>query len=293
MPIYLKRAIQDILKNRYLNTITVITIALSVLIVSAFAIFFLNAGDLIHTWKKGIRIMLYLEPGIQENELMHLKHSLTRMPGVLNARFISKDEALLIIKAQMKGQASLFEGLKENPLPDAFEIRLSPAIHAETDMENLVRRIQSLPSVNEIEYGQKWFRQFTSFFNLFRLAGYGLGGLFFMATVFIVANTVRLLLYSRQEEVEIMRLVGATDRFITAPFYIEGIIQGLLGGIVGLSALYMAFIIVSSRVGQGLSPSVLNIRFFPLEIILGIIACSMFIGWLGCFLSLKQFLKKH
>jgi cell division transport system permease protein len=118
-----------------------------------------------------------------------------------------------------------------------------------------------------------------------------MGCIFFMATVFIVANTIRLVLYSRREEVEIMRLVGAADRFIKAPFYIEGLIQGALGGFIGLFVLFITFIYVSSRVEQGFSLNLLSIRFLSPGIIFLIILCSMFVGWLGCFLSLKQFFK--
>ncbi len=293
MTLFLKRAIKDILKNRYLNTITIITIALSILIVSAFALFFLNVGDLMNTWKKGIRIMAYLDPNVQETEILHLRDAISKLPGVLNARFISKEEALLILKEQVKGQSSLLDDLETNPLPSAFEIQHETLGQSDAKTAHLADRIASLPSVREVEYGQKWLGRFTNLFNLFRFAGFGLGGLFFMATVFIVANTIRLVLYSRREEMEIMRLVGATDRFIKTPFYIEGLIQGFLGGIIGLTGLYITFAIVSSKVGQGLSPAILSIRFLPFEIVTGILLCSMIIGWLGCFLSLKQFFKKQ
>jgi cell division transport system permease protein len=118
-----------------------------------------------------------------------------------------------------------------------------------------------------------------------------MGSLFLVATVLIVANTIRLVLYSRKEEVEIMRLVGATDGFIKAPFYIEGLIQGALGGIVGLGALFLLFLFISSNVGHNLTSSLFTIRFLSWETFLGIWVCSMFVGWIGCFISLKQFLK--
>ncbi len=110
-----------------------------------------------------------------------------------------------------------------------------------------------------------------------------------MASVFIVANTTRLVLYSRREEVEIMRLVGAEDSFIKAPFYIQGIIQGVLGGTIGLVILYIVFLFVSSNVEQDFSYGLINIRFFSPGIFSIILLCSMVVGWLGAFLSLKQF----
>lgn len=289
--LYLKRAINDIRKNRFLNAVTIITIALSILIASAFTLFFINTSDIINHWKKGIRIMIYLKQNTSVVKIPDIKKELQGMYGVQEAVFISKEKALDQMKAQMKRQVSLLENLRENPLPDAFEVRMIPSSQSWEKVEALSAKIESLPYVDEVEYGQKWLGRFSSIVNLFRLTGYALGGLFFIAAVFIVANTIRLVLYSRREEVEIMRLVGASDSFIKIPFYIEGLIQGTLGGIIGLAALFVTFIIISSNVGQGFFPGSFNIRFLPLSLFFLIILGSMFVGWLGCYLSLKQFLK--
>jgi len=289
--LFFKRALKDILNNRFLNVVTIITIALSILIVSAFILFFVNTSDIMNSWKKGIRLMVYLKPGVTEGKRLAIKYKIQTIGGVQDARFISKDEALERFKNQMKRQSSLLKNLKENPLPDAFEIRIIASSQDSEKIELLASQIEALPSVEEVEYGQLWLGRFTSIFNLFRLTGYTMGCIFFMATVFIVANTIRLVLYSRREEVEIMRLVGAADRFIKAPFYIEGLIQGALGGFIGLFVLFITFIYVSSRVEQGFSLNLLSIRFLSPGIIFLIILCSMFVGWLGCFLSLKQFFK--
>lgn len=291
MLLFYKKAIQDILDNRFLNIVTIITIALSILITSAFALFFINASDIMNSWKKGIRIMAYLKPEITEATLLDIKLKIERLYGVQDVRFISKGEALKQLKDQMKRQSSLFLNLKENPLPDAFEIRMIASSQSIEKVEMLATRIESLPFIEDVEYGQSWLGRFVYIYNLFRLTGYAMGGLFFMAVVFIVANTIRLMLYSRREEVEIMRLVGAPDSFIKAPFYIEGLIWGTLGGIIGLGSLYVAFAILSSNVQNDFSSVLLNIRFFPLWAFVGIILCSTFVGWLGCYLSLKQFLK--
>lgn len=291
MILYYKRAIQDILYNRFLNAVTIITIAISILIVSAFALFFVNVNDIMGYWKKGIRIMAYLKPGIPEEKISDIKEKIQSMNGVQDAGFISKDEALMRLKKQMKRQSSLIEDLKENPLPDAFEIRTTTSSQSKDIIERLATRIESLPQIDEVEYGQRWLGRFTNIFNLLKLTGYAMGGLFFMAVVFIVSNTIRLALYSRREEVAIMRLVGATDRFIKAPFYIEGLIQGALGGIIGLLALFVTFMFISYNVELDLSFGFSTIRFLPPRVFCGIILCSMFVGWLGCYLSLKQFLK--
>ena len=286
-----KRAIQDIRDHKFLNAVTIITIAISILIVSAFALFFVNANEIINSWKKGIKIMAYLKPDTPETKIPELKQKIQHMEGIRNVRFISKNEAFQELKKQMKRQSSLFENLRENPLPDAFEIRLKASFQNQEKVEMLATRLESFPRVDEVEYGQRWLGQFTNFFNLFRLTGFAMGGLFFMATLLIVANTIRLVLYSRKDEVEIMRLVGATDSFIKAPFYIQGLIQGAFGGIIGLTLLFITFLLISSSMEQGISPGLFTIRFLSPGAFCGIILSSTFVGWIGCYLSLKQFLK--
>ncbi len=286
----LRRSIKDLIQNRFLNMVTVVTIALSVLIVSAFILFFININDIIESWKKGIRIMAYLKSTSSPIESGDVEKKIRQMDGVINTRFISKHDALIKLQKQMKRQSSLFTTLKENPLPDAFEIRMTRHAVNNEKIERLAKQIEALPSIDEIEYGQSWVGRYINIIHLFKLTGYALSCLFFIAAIFIVANTIRLVLYSRQEEVEIMRLVGAEDRFIKAPFYIEGIILGALGGIIGMLALYLTFFYISSNMKQHLASGFFNIRFFPPEISCGLVLCCMFVGWFGCFLSLRQFL---
>ncbi len=291
MMIFFKRAIDDILQNRFLNFVTIITISLAILIASTFILFFVNTSEIINSWQRGLRIMAYLKPGIHSTDLTHLKRTIQSLDGVHTLRFISKQEALDRLKAQMQHQSSLFENLTENPLPDSFEIRMTASTGSWQKIESLAAQIESLTLIEEVEYGRRWIGRFVRIISLFRLAGYAMGALFFMATVFIVANTIRLVIYSRREEVEIMRLVGATDSFIKIPFYIEGLIQGALGAAIGLMMLFVSFFFISSNIEQGFSPGLFHLQFLSPTAVGGILLASMLVGWLGCYISLKQFLK--
>jgi cell division transport system permease protein len=292
MTFYAQRAIKDILENRFLNAVTIITIALSVLIVSSFGLFFFNAQELFDAWEKGVRIMVYLEPGTTEAQRLDTRYRLQTIAGIQNIRFVSKTDAMNLMKTRMQRQASLLDNLRENPLPDAFEVTMATEANSPEKVEFLAQRIESLPSVSGVEYGQQWIERFANFFNLFKLAGYGMGTLFFMATVFIAANTIRLVLYSRREEIHIMRLVGATDRFIKIPFYLQGILQGLSGGLIGVGVLYAAFSAVGSQFEQTLAAEMVAIRFFSPGVCVAIVTCGMLTGLLGSFFSLKQFTRK-
>jgi cell division transport system permease protein len=286
-----KRAIEDIFKNRFQNLITIITISLSILIVSAFILFFINTQEFMNIWKEGIRVMAYLKPGVNPTEVTGLRQQIQGIDGVQSVHFVSKQDALSRLRAQMKRQASIFENLSQNPLPDAFEIRMQTSENNWEKIESTAIDLETIDQIEEVEYGQAWLGRFTNIFNLFRLVGYTLCSIFFMATVFIVANTIRLVIYSRSDEVEIMRLVGATDHFIKFPFYIQSIVQGALGAFLGLSALFIAFQLLNTSVQSEYFSGFFQMRFLPPMMLAAIVGASMLMGWFGCYLSLKQYLR--
>lgn len=287
---YTKRAVRDFIANRFLNAVTTITIALSILIVSTFAIFFVNVNDIMDSWKEGMRIMVYLEEGIHDIQLPEIKRKILQIEEVGGVQYISRQEALENIKKEMNRQASLFENLKYNPLPDIFEVRMKPSAQTWKKVEPLAAEIEKIPNVGGVEYGQRWLGKMTGIFNLFKISGIIMCCVFFMASVFIVANTIRLQFYSRREEFEIMRLVGATDSFIKTPFYIEGAIQGFVGGILGILILFISFILLMSSVEKEMVSGFIEVRFLPFSLSAAIILLSVSSGLVGCYLSFKQFL---
>src|SRR6056297_448639 len=242
--VHLNRAITDIKRNLFLNIITVTTIALSVLIVSTFALFLTNANHILNFWEKGIRIIVYLESGLTPEEIEGFQQDIRQMKGVAKVTFVSKEEGLKRLKKQMQGQPSLLADLEANPLPDTLEVWVSPQRRTWKDIEMLAIHIESSHLVADVEYGQNWLKRFTGLLKLFKLTVALMCTVFFMAAVFIVANTTRLLFFSKNEELRIMQLVGATDRFIKRPFYLEGLLQGAAGGIIGVLVLYIAYLLI-------------------------------------------------
>jgi len=289
--LFFKRAVEDFRNNRLLNIITLLTISLSILIVSAFILFFINTNEIMNFWKKGLRVMAYLKPELAGSSIPDLTRRIQKISGVETVRFISKEEAFEQLKAQMKRQASLFDNLDKNPLPDAYEIRMNAATQTWDKVEYLAAEIEALEEVEEVEYGQRWLGRYTHIFNLFKLTGYAMCGIFFMAAVFIVANTIRLVIYSRKDEIEIMRLVGAAERFIKVPFYFQGLLQGALGAGIGLAILFFAYLAIVSNIEQGWFSGLFQIRFLSPLMSGAIILLSMLVGWFGSYLSLKQYLK--
>ncbi len=288
---YFKKALIDIQSNRFLNFITIMTIALSILVISIFMLFFENTSRLLESWNQGGRAMVYLKKEFTIDQMPKLKEKISSTGDIIEITFISKDQALEKLKKDISSRSAFLKTLKDNPLPDAFEIRMKVSKDF-SKVQQVAENIKGLDLVEDVEYGQGWLGRFLNIFNLFKITGYLMSSLFFLIALFITANTVRLAFYSRQTEVEIMRLVGATEGFIKAPFYVEGLLQGILGGILGLLILMICFFAVSSGISESLASYVfIDIRFLSLTTIGIIILSSTFLGWFGCYLSLRQLLK--
>lgn len=291
MPLPVQRAAKDFRNHKYLHGLCVLTIALSVFIVSAFSLFYLNATEVLDAWRKGIRIIAYLDADTSEANRRDLMASAGQLEGVAHVTFIPREAAFEELKAKIGDQTSLLAGLSDNPLPDAFEIRLSDTYRDLEDIEKLAARIRSLDHVDDVEYAQKWLHRFKGVYHLFQITGMVLVAVFFIATLMITANTIRLIMYARREEIEIMRVVGADDAFIKYPLYIQSVVLGFIGSAGGLICLFLSYALAMANVGSPSVISMFDIRFVPLSLLSGIVVCSMIIGWLGCWFSIRKFLK--
>ena len=288
---FVKKALADIRSNRFLNFITIITISLSILIVSVFILFFENSSRMIESWNQGGRVMIYLKNDFTLEMLPELKKKINALGETEVMIYIPKSYAMEKLKKNMSSQSTFLKTLKDNPLPDAVDIQMKSNNSFEK-IQKFAQGIKAIEIVEDVEYGQGWLGRFLKIFNLFKITGYAMCSLFFLIALFITANTVRLAFYSRQLEVEIMRLVGATETFIKAPFYVEGVLQGFFGGIIGLATLLISYLIISPGIAQNLASYIyFDIRFLSVQMILLIIFGSTFLGWFGCYLSLKKILK--
>ncbi len=288
---FFKKALADIRSNRFLNVITIFTISLSILVVSVFLMFFENASRIIESWNQGGRAMIYLTDEFSLDMLPEIKARINALGDIDEMVYISKEQAFDRLKKDMSSQSAFLKTLKDNPLPDALEIRMK-FHNSYEEVQRFAGQIKALEVVEDVEYGQGWLGKFLRIFNLFKITGYAMCSMFFLIALFITSNTVRLAFYSRKLEVEIMRLVGASENFIKAPFYMEGLLQGFFGGLLGMVVLLIMYLTISSGITQTLASYIyVDIRFLSVKMILIIILGSTFLGWFGCYLSLRQILK--
>jgi cell division transport system permease protein len=256
-----------------------------------FLLFFENASRIIESWNQGGRAMIYFTDEFTLDMMPQFKVRINALGDIEEMVYISKDQAFNKLKKEMSSQSAFLKTLEDNPLPDALEIRMR-SYNSFEEVQTFAGKIKAIDIVEDVEYGQGWLGKFLNVFNLFKITGYAMCSMFFLIALFITSNTVRLAFYSRKIEVEIMRLVGATENFIKAPFYVEGLLQGFFGGLLGLIVLLITYLAISSGIAQNLASYIyVDIRFLSIKMVFLIILGSTFLGWFGCYLSLRQILK--
>lgn len=290
---FVARAVANIRQNVLVNVLTVGTITLGLLILSLFLLVYVNVEGLAETWSEKVQVTAYFETDPDPMVLRTLVTQVERLPGTGGATFVSQAEALGRFRERLKGQESLLEGLAPDILPASLEIRLKKGHRESAAVEAYVSRLKRIPGISEVQYGEEWVRRFSTFMTFMRVVGLVLGVFLVLAVVLIVSNTIKLAIYARQDELEIMALVGGTKWFIKAPFLIEGIIQGSAGALLAellLLGIYLAFL---HNAGNFLSfnPADTGISFLPAEWLAALLAGGMLLGLLGSFTSLKRFVR--
>lgn len=289
---FVSRALINVRQNMFVNVITIGTITLALLIVSLFLLVFVNLENAAENWSERVQVTVYLDRDLTVQEQSALRTRITAIPGAARVNYVSRDEALKRFKGRLRGQETLLEGVRPEILPTSFEIALKSSSRDTPGVEAFVSNLKRIPGINEVQYGEEWVRRFNTFLNFMRMLGALLGSFLVIAVVFIVSNTIKLTIYARRDELEVMSLVGATRFFIQAPFLIEGVIQGTLGALLSMAllvGLYQAFL---HNAGNFLAfnPAASGLAFLPLEYVGGIVLAGILLGFIGSLTSLKRFI---
>jgi cell division transport system permease protein len=242
-----RTALQSLRKNILLNLITSTTIAITFIIFVSFLLIVMNLSIFKRNWVDQLQVILYFKDNITAAAMDKTKEYVAGHEEVDSVKFVSRDKALNMLRNSLKGQDGILEGLTENPLPSSLEIKLKKAYLTLEGVEQFVKKIEKNEYLEDIEYGQKWLERFIAFFEILKITGFVVGGFLFLFTLFIISNTIKLMVYNRRDEIEIMKLVGATNRFIKLPFCIEGVIQGLIGASLALLFLFLSVNLVMGR----------------------------------------------
>ncbi len=270
---------------------TFLTVSLSVLIFAFFSLVYTNmigAGDRL---TDDLSLIVYLEdepgPAMQEQ----LRRKILNFDKVEELRFVSKKEAYERFAEQLGKDSDVLNDMPKDFLPASIEIVPLRSLRGYAQIKLFSEYLASLPGTEKVQYGQEWIERFYHFVRLVTIVVFLSGTLLILTATFMVAYTIRLTILGRQDELELLKLVGATNKYIQTPFLIEGVLQGLLGSVIGLIALYGLFQWISARFT---GPGILNFfqfNFFSPIIIICIILASISLCTFGSYTSIRKFLQ--
>ena len=243
-------------------------------------------------WGDQIQIVAYLRENLTATELQSLLAQIRAFPEVASIRYISQEKAWDEFKRSLGSQSSLLEGLQSNILPASLEIALKASSRDPETLKSLTARLNG-PGIREVEYAQEWSKRLQLLLLGIQWGKWVFGGLLFLATLFIIGNTVKLAILARREEIEIMQLVGAVNGVIKAPFILEGMIQGILGSLLSILALGLLFVLFAaqlpSALGALLPPD--ELRFLDRRSILLLMVMGWSLGACGSLLAVRRFFR--
>jgi cell division transport system permease protein len=247
-----RAALRGLRASPVTSGVAVATIGIALVLVGAFALLLGNMRGLLERVGDDLEVAAYLEEGLPEARRQELLEAVRGTPGVQSVRLVSEAEALERFQRGVGRGAAFVDALGENPLPASLEITLAPAQRSVEGMRALVARLEGLAGIDDLASGQDWVEGYLRAMAVVRGLGIGLGAILALATLLIVANTIRLGVFARRDELEILSLVGASRSFVVTPFLLEGVAQGALGGALALSVLFGLFHLVLPGMAFGL-----------------------------------------
>lgn len=289
----MRRALRNMKGNLFPNLTTMAVIGISLLIFLSFSLLAFNLTSLLKIWEEKFEVIAYLKKGTSLSEVETILRQVRQLEGVETVNYLSPFDAMAFMESRLGGQRNLLEGIQPSVLPASIEIRLKKDYWGQTKLGDVVAHLKRVSQIEEVQYGQEWIETFSVIVHLVRLTQWILGGLLLAAILFIVSNTLQLTISSRREEIEAMQMVGAHPAFIQVPFYMEGLIQGLLGAGMAVGLLYLLYkvvLITVTPVMKGWMAG-LPILFLPWETTAWVLSGGVVIGLFGSFVASMRFLR--
>ena len=284
-PFYLlQEAFRTIQRHKGVTLMSVVIMSLSLLMLAVFLLATDNLLKIIGEAEQEMEVYVYLEDRVDEQGLHGLHRNLLSMDEVASVIFVSREEALVQFRNELPEEdAELLDALEANPLPNSFWITLKTESRDRASLEYFAGQVSQLSGVEEVRYGKDFVEKFSRIIRGIYYVDVIVGFIVILSAIFIISNAVRLTVISRKKNIEILKLVGATNSFITTPFIIEGALQGGIAALFSLALLF-ALTVVSRRVVPELS-------FFSADKSAVFLLTCVLIGSLGSFAALRRYLK--
>jgi cell division transport system permease protein len=285
---FFEEALTSLWRSRLMNALSVSTIAVSLFVLGSFLLLASNLSGVVSRWADRVQVAVYLRDDATDEQRQKLEARLRAHPAVAQVELVTKEAALDRFRGMFRELASLPDELGGSPFPASLEVTVRPEHQEATALRRLVQDVEGSPGVEEVHYDLLWVERLATAVRLVRGVGAFLGGILAVAGVFTISNVIRLTVYARQDELDIMRLVGATRAYVKGPFLVEGLVQGGLGGLLAVAMLWGAIRWVERDILAGstlLAPGAIRL---PSDLVLLLVVGGMGVGLLGSLISLGR-----
>jgi cell division transport system permease protein len=290
-------ALKSLWRGRQSGLLSAATIAVALFVLGGFLLVTANLERLGAEWSSAAELSVYLKDDVSPDDRRAIDELLGTSDTIASHEYVSKADALVRFKQTFADLAAAIDTLGDNPMPASFEVRLRAGDRAATGdragdaghvgLETLVARLRQMSGVADVRYDRQWLARVLSAITIVRAVGLALGSVLTVAAALTVANVVRLGLYARRDEIEIMQLVGAPPAYIRGPFVMEGVLQGGAGALIALASLGVAFLVLRTRYLMPLASAInlTSIHFLPVGMCALVLGGGMAVGCLGGLLA--------
>ncbi len=290
-PKHCKTAAQNIWRNGVMSVSSIFAVTITLTLIAVIGVVAINIQDMTYSIEESLTIYVKMDRELDDEEAQEIQSDIENIEGVKTVTFSSKDNELdKLIESQDEDGQKLFESYRDNnPLGAAYVVEVNDA----KDLETIAEEIRNIENVNEVSAGGESTSSLVNTLETIRNGGAVFVVALTIIALFMIANTIKMTITSRQTEISIMRMVGASNWYIRLPYMLEGIFIGVLGSIIPIVVLYFGYTIVYSS-AQGLLPTMLAMRE-PYPFIWRcsgiLVALGSSVGLIGSFVSVRKFLK--
>ena len=285
---FTREAALNLFRGWKVSLLAVLTIAVSLFLGGVFLLVSSNLGRVIEQWRGESKIVVYLDREADETDRKRVEGTLRQLEETLEVEVYTPEEAAERFRQTFPSLSDLLEGWGDNPLPASIEVRLDWSRLEPVRFESWLETVRGDPAVAMVDDDRDWIGQLEAVVLVLRGLGVLIGSVLLLTAVFTISSVIRLTAYLYRDEIAVMRLVGATEFFIRGPFYVEGLLQGLLGGGLALAILTGTYSALASQHSDSLVASVLAADFLSSGQLLALVGLGTVAGLVGAVTSLRR-----
>lgn len=285
---FFREALVNLARGWKVSLVAVLTIAVSLFVGGAFLLVSRNLLASVERWRGEMRVVIYLQPETPEPVVRRLAAEAERAPGAAAVEVVSAEAARRRFQEAFPSLSDLVEGLGDEPLPASLEIALADPARRPPELRAWLDGWRRRPEVSMVDDDREWLGQLETAVAVLRTVGLALGVGLMVAAVFTIGSVIRLTAYLHSDEISVLRLVGATEFYIRGPFYAEGFLQGLLGGLLASGALWGGYALLRLRSPDSLLTTLLSAEFLTPAQLATLIGLGGAAGLIGAVASLRR-----